>query len=102
MTWTKTQVVSGLLLATLLSAPAAIGQDATSQEIEALKKEIQALKQGQAAIQKQLQLITTLLNSNNRARRPTPPKEFTLDLSERPYKGEQDARLTLVEFSDYQ
>ena len=101
MTLTGTRAISGLILLALLSAPCAAGQEATSQEIEALREEIKALKEGQEAIQRQLQLMMTLLG-NSRARRPTPPREFTLDVSKRPYKGEEDARLTLVEFSDYQ
>ena len=33
---------------------------------------------------------------------PTPPTDFTLNLDSAPFKGNNDAKLTLIEFSDYQ
>ncbi len=100
MTRNKTQTLCGLVLMVLLVVTVSFGQEASSQEIEDLKKEIQALKAGQKAIQVQLQQISNLLR--NTRTRPAPPKEFTLDLSNRPFKGNAAAGLTLVEFSDYQ
>jgi hypothetical protein len=50
-------------------------------------------------MQKDVQEIKTLLQS----RQPTPPPQnVVLDLGKNPFKGERNAKLTLVEISDYQ
>ncbi len=73
--------------------------------VNELKKEIETLKQGQEAIQKDLQEIKKLLTTRQApAPTPTPtaPIDVVLDISENPFKGDRSARLTLVEFTDYQ
>jgi len=74
-------------------------QQSSSDELETLKKEIEGLKQGQSAIQKELQEIKALLQG----RRPAPAfREFVLDIKDEPFKGENEAQIVLVEFTDYQ
>ena len=88
-----------LTLTALLHPQLAFTQ--TDAELKALKKDIETLKQGQAVIQKDLEEIKNLL----RARVPAPapePQNVVLSVKDDPFKGEQDARLTLIEFSDYQ
>jgi protein-disulfide isomerase len=71
----------------------------SSDDINALKKEIEALKEGQKAIQKDIQEIKNSLRSKQA------PPEFTeaiIDLGDNPFKGDKNAKITLVEFSDYQ
>ena len=92
------RLLAGLVLACFLSAPLALAQQ---QPTDDLKKDIEALKEGQKAIQKDLQEIKTLLQSRP-AGPPPPPQNVVLDLGKSPVKGERTARLTLVEFSDYQ
>jgi protein-disulfide isomerase len=87
----------GLVLACFLSAPLALAQQ---QPTDDLKKDIEALKEGQKAIQKDLQEIKTLLQRP--AGPPPPPQDVDLDLGKSPFKGERTAKVTLVEFSDYQ
>jgi prefoldin subunit 5 len=71
----------------------------SSEELKALKEEIEALKQGQKAIQKDLTEIKTLL----RGRRAMPPfKEALISIDGEPFRGEKAAKLTLIEFSEYQ
>ena len=71
--------------------------------VNELKKEIETLKQGQEAIQKDLQEIKDLLKPRQApAPTPTAPIDVVLDISENPFKGDRSARLTLVEFTDYQ
>ena len=73
----------------------------SSDELKALRKDLESLKQGQSDIQKELQEIKTLL----RGRVATPPPEpqnVVLSVKDDPFKGEKDARLTLIEFTDYQ
>jgi len=86
----------GLPLALLLFAPRG-GRSRTS--VEELKKEIQALSQTIKAMQKDLQDIKALLQSRMPA---PPPQNVLLDLDSKPSRGNATARLTLVEFSDYQ
>ncbi len=75
----------------------------SSDELNALKDEVKALKEGQAAIQKDLQEIKNLL----RARQPQPQappqfKETVLSIDAGSVKGDSNAKLVLIEFSDYQ
>jgi protein-disulfide isomerase len=64
-----------------------------------LSKEIQSLQESLKAIQKDLQEIKGML-----ARQAPPPSGIgaVIDFGKRPVKGESTAKLTLVEFSDYQ
>ena len=74
--------------------------------VNELKKEIETLKEGQEAIQKELQEIKNLLRARPAqapaAPAPSAPADFILDIGENPFKGDRSARLTLVEFTDYQ
>ena len=94
-------MIVGTLLLTLCCASSKFAQtqSQTDDEIKALKNEIQSVKAGQEAIQKQLQEITTLLKT-----RPVAgaPRDIVLDISGAPVKGEQNAKVVLVEFSDFQ
>src|SRR3989338_4807188 len=78
-----------------------LGITQSTEELKALRKELETLKQGQAAIQKDLEEIKTLL----RGRVATPPPEpqnVVLNVKDDPFKGEKNARITLIEFTDYQ
>ena len=70
-------------------------------ELEALRDDIDALKAGQAAIQKDLQEIKALLRARA-AGPPAPPQEAVVGVDGAPFKGKKDARVTLVDFTDYQ
>ena len=99
MTKRLLRISLGLSILLLFGSQAGFAQ--TNEELKALRKEIESLKQGQSAIQKELQEIKTLL----RGRVATPPPEpqnVVLSVKDDPVKGEKDAKLTLIEFSDYQ
>jgi protein-disulfide isomerase len=66
---------------------------------EDLQKEIRALGQTVKDMQKDLQEIKALLLSRAAA---GPPQNVVLDVSNSPAQGVATAKLTLVEFSDYQ
>jgi protein-disulfide isomerase len=92
----KMHLSLGLVLACVLLAPLALAQQ---QSTDDLKKDIDSLKEGQKAIQKDIQEIKALLQKGQ----PTPPPQnVVLELGKSPFKGERTAKLTLVEFSDYQ
>ncbi len=91
-----------LSLLTLLCMAPGFAQGTSSEGVDDLKEEIEALKEGQKAIQKELQEIKSLLKTRQAPPPAPPPREFVLDLGGSPFKGEEKARLTLVEFTDYQ
>lgn len=99
MTKRKQQVWYGALLLMFICANMGFAQSVAPD----LQQEIEALKKGQQAIQKELQELKKLLQ----ARRPTRPagpdiRNTVFNLRDNPVKGEQTAKLTLVEFTDYQ
>ncbi len=82
-----------------------------------IEKRIAALEAGQKAILKELLEIKTLLQArpqppvpggapgalpNNVVPNPTAPPSFDLDLAGAPMKGRADAKLVVLEFSDFQ
>jgi protein-disulfide isomerase len=91
----KARLFLGLALSGFLAAPLAL-----AQQSDDLKKDIESLKESVKAIQKDLQEIKTLLQA--RQQPPPPPQNVVLDLGKNPFKGERNAKLTLVEISDYQ
>jgi protein-disulfide isomerase len=70
----------------------------SADEIAALKKEIAELKASQAALQRDVQDIKDIINA---ARQGIPPN-LVISTADAPVKGDSTAKLTLVEFSDYQ
>ncbi|MBN2320081.1 MAG: hypothetical protein JXR49_13440 [Acidobacteria bacterium] len=79
---------------------AACAQDDTEQD---LKKEIEALKQGQQMIRKELQEIKSLIRAAQPARPKVPDvRDVEFNLGDNPVLGENTASLILVEFTDYQ
>ena len=74
----------------------------TSDDINALKKEIESLKEGQKAIQKDIQDIKNQLRAKQAPPAPPEFKEAIIDLGDSPSKGDKNAKVTIVEFSEYQ
>ena len=81
-----------------LSAQTGLAQPA--DEVKGLRKDVEALKEGQTSIQKDLQEIKTLLRA-----RPTaaaPAQEAVLSIEGAPFKGSKTAKVVVVDFTDYQ
>jgi peptidoglycan hydrolase CwlO-like protein len=79
----------------------------TADEIKSLRDEIKALKEGQSAIQKDLQEIKSLLRTRQAQPQPQPPsaselKETLLNIDSGHGRGNKNAKLVMIEFSDYQ
>jgi len=95
------RILRVLMVALFLVSPA-LAQETT----EEMQKEIEALKQGQADIKKQLQEIKKLIQAQPAAR-PAPPaapnvRDVVFDLGSNSFKGDPSAPLTLIEMTDYQ
>lgn len=78
----------------------------TKDEVQVLQNEIKTLKEGQAAMQKDLADIKKLLESGARpAARTGAANKFEpkdVSVAGAPFLGKADATVTLVEYSDYQ
>ena len=88
----------GVILMILLFALPGLPQ--TSDELKSLSKDVEELKQSQKAIQGDLQQIKNILRS--RGLLEEVPQNLFIDISGRPFKGDKTAKLTLIEFSEYQ
>ncbi len=73
-----------------------------SEELKALRKEIQDLKSGQKRLLRELGELKDLLQTRRARRSPVQTVNVVLDVKDEPFKGDKNARLTLVEFSDYE
>jgi hypothetical protein len=91
-------IILGVFLIFLLFTQPGLTQP--SDELKSLKKEIENLKEGQKAIQKDLQEIKNRLQLMGVL--PEEPKNVFLNIAGKPIKGNKNARLTLMEFSEYQ
>jgi len=109
--------VAGLAALTFVNIPSGRAQTAeefkalreeigTFKEIQELRREIEGLKAGQQGLQKDLQEIKTLLQNRPAAAAapaaPAMPQNLALNLDGAPFKGQKDAKLALVEFTDFQ
>jgi len=82
----------------------------TSDEIKAIKEDIKTIKEGQMKIQKDLQEIKDLVTKKRSQDRPERKqaqaqaefKEALINIDGDPYKGDKNAKLAIIEFSDYQ
>jgi protein-disulfide isomerase len=66
-----------------------------------LYQELERLKKQQVVIQWELQEIKTLLKERGIGAAPH-PKNLQLGINQEPFKGDPEAALTLIEFTDYQ
>ena len=87
-----------------LAALVMLGALPVAAQETSIEKEIRELKQGQQQIRRDLAEIKRLLEAQPRGaqaqRSPVEGKLF--ELGDNPVRGESTAKLTLIEFSDYQ
>jgi protein-disulfide isomerase len=72
--------------------------------VQSLTTQINALNEGQTALRTELREIHDLLRRQPTAAvvTPAPTREIVLSLGDAPFKGNANANLTLVEFTDYE
>lgn len=108
-------ILLGLLLAGVVDAGRGFAQSADDikalrgdiqslRETQALRNDIQALKDGMAAVQRDLQELKTLLQQARPApvAGQPPLPEIALSWDGTSVKGEKNAKVVLVEYTDYQ
>ncbi|MEW6108381.1 MAG: hypothetical protein AB1632_04310 [Nitrospirota bacterium] len=95
----KILMPAGLILYILLTVQP--GFSHTTDEIKVIKDDIKSLREGQKAIQKELQELRDLLKSKQAAR-PAEFKEAIINIEGAHFKGDKNAKLAIIEFSDYQ
>src|SRR6266404_5894189 len=113
----KHQVIVSSLALTILSSLPGFAQTkedfdslkqeiGTLKEIQALRRDVEGLKAGQQGLQKDLQEIKTLLQARpaggGGAAPAAVPQNVVLDLDGALIKGDKSAKLTFVEFTDFQ
>ncbi len=109
------RIVVALIVAGSSLAQSNLAFAQTSKELADLRREIQALKAGQTAIQKDLLEIKNLLlqreiqalRDSGQARpaapAPAPAQQIAaISVADALFKGEKSAKLTLIDFTDYQ
>jgi protein-disulfide isomerase len=72
-----------------------------NQDLSGIREELQNLVEVEKGIRKELQDIKRLVGSGQ-APAPSQPENVVLNIDKSPFKGEKDAKVTLVEFSDFQ
>ncbi len=73
----------------------------TSDELATLTKEVRELRELQESLQRDVQEIKRLLQERPKPS-PEAPREVTVTVGGAPFRGDPDAPVTVVEFSDYQ
>jgi protein-disulfide isomerase len=73
-------------------------------ELKVIKKDLEALKDGQKALTRELIELKKLLTEDETSEpaKPKEVKEVVVSVDNDPFKGERTAKVTLIEFSDYQ
>lgn len=95
------RVVLVILLAFLTLALAARPGASQSDDLKALRQEIEALREEQRAIRKEIQDLSHSLRERTGST-TRDIRDLTIGVGSAPFRGQANAPLTLVEFSDYQ
>ena len=95
----KTSIALLFVMGLVLSS-SQVGVTQSQADLEAIRKELDALKKNQQNLQREVETLKKSLGGRRRA--PNAFKPMVLNVGNDPYKGDLNARLTIVDFSDYQ
>ncbi len=100
----KTAAAAVALLLLTSAAPPALAQTqrraTQAEELRELREEVRRLREEQEGMRKDLQEIRRLLEQQARAGEPALPEFVSVD--DDPSQGSPDARVVIIDFSDYQ
>jgi protein-disulfide isomerase len=85
-----------------LGLPTSLSWADATEDLQQLKKEIESLKAGQRALRAEITSLKKQLSAQRQGRSPVRDVNVSLNVADDPYKGTTDAKVTMVEFSDYQ
>jgi protein-disulfide isomerase len=85
----------------MTAVPGSTPAQETDAALRSLMQAVEALKESQARIQQELEEIKALLRGRPSAGLPDSPSA-TFKLTDEPTKGDRNAKLVLIEFTDYQ
>jgi len=91
--------LSLLLGLLVMLAHSTTGFTQPTDELKEIKKDVEFIKEGQKAIQKDIQEIKKLVQPKQA---PAEFKEALINIKGDPFKGDKNARLALIEVYDYQ
>ncbi len=96
-----------LLATCLLAVWPVVTSAQTTQQNDELQKQLHSFNETQRAILKELQEIRKVLQQQQAAARPAPPPAEILpteptDIARQPFRGAANAKVAIIEFSDYQ
>ena len=94
-----TRIALFVLATVMLGGAAVRAQTRSSDDQSELRREIQALRDGQEALREALAEIKTLIEERELTERT--PRAVTVNVAEAPFRGDPNAPVTLVEFSDF-
>jgi len=81
-------------------------QQPSREELKVLKKDVETIKENQAAIEKEIKAIGDLVRAGQgpppTGPLPPEPRDIALSIDDDPLKGDRSAKLVLVEFGDFQ
>jgi hypothetical protein len=95
-------LLGGGLLALLLSTTQSSLAQPSNEELQKLRDDMQSIKEGQKAIMNELQEMKKQLTSRGEERSPVRDINAVLAMGDAPFKGDKQATLTLVEYTDFQ
>lgn len=95
-------VLTLVALSLLLVAAARPAMAQSSDDLRALRQAIEALRESQQRMERELQEIKNLLRARQTGAPNDEPKNVVLSIEGDPFKGDRMARLALVDFTDYQ
>ena len=72
----------------------------SQSDLEAIRKELEGIKKNQENLQRELETLKKAMRGRRRA--PAGFKPVVIDVGSNPYKGDLNAKLTLIDFSDFQ
>jgi len=101
----RAALVISLVVPIVLAALSVAAQSEGNDELlRSLKRDIEALKDGQSRVQRDLQDIKALLQRQGRASAADEPQpqDIVLNVTDGQTKGDKGARGVLVDFTDYQ